>query len=216
MILFKKQKKLFQHKDHFLPIYSRQIALAVQAASALVEMMQTTDQAEWKKYENEVKQCEVQGDALLSEFYEEVYERMMSPMKRSDFQHLAMDIDDLIDQINASAKSLLLYTPEKIAVQLVDMAQYISSSAEALKAAVSYLSDIRRNFSLLTIHCERITELEHAADDAYEEYIGYIFREEQNAVEIMKYKNIAETLESATDSAKKISDRIRTLLLRYV
>ena len=64
--------------------------------------------------------------------------------------------------------------------------------------------------------CDRITELEHAADDAYEEYIGEIFRNEKNAIELMKYKNLAEELELTTDSAKKVSDHIRKLLLRYM
>lgn len=187
----------------------------MQASEALLKMLQSDDRAEWRRYEKEVKQCEVQGDAMLSEFYEELYDKVLTPLKRSDYQHLAMDIDDFVDQINAAAKSLLLYGPKKVDSQMVDMAQYIRSEAEALRSALNCLSDIKKNFSIITLQCDRITELEHAADDSYEEYIGHIFKEESDAIELMKYKNIAEALEAATDGAKKISDRIRTLLLRY-
>ena len=48
-----------------------------------------------------------------------------------------------------------------------------------------------------------------------EEYIEYIFRNEENAVELIKYKNIAEALEGATDSAKRVSDSVRKIILRY-
>lgn len=215
MSFFRKHKKLFPAKDHFLPIYSRQVAFAVQAASALREMMRTSDPAEWRKFEKEVKQCEIQGDAMLSEFYEELYEKIITPMKRRDFQHMAMEIDEFIDHINSAAKSMILYSPGKIAPQLQDIAQYIESEADALRTVVPYLEDIEKNFTLITLQCDRITELEHASDDAYEDYIGYIFREEKNPIELMKYKNIAEVLEEATDSAKKISDRIRGLTIRY-
>ena len=215
MAFLRKHKKLFPTKDHFLPIYSRQIAFAVQAASALRDMMQTADPKEWRRLEKEVKQCEIQGDAMLSEFYEELYYKMMAPIKRSDFQHLAMEIDEFIDHINSAAKSMILYSPDKIDPQLQDIAQYIESEADALRIVVPYLEDIEKNFSLITLQCDRITELEHASDDAYEDYIGYIFREEKNPIELMKYKNIAEVLEEASDAAKKISDRIRGLTIRY-
>ena len=216
MLFFRTQKKLFPPKGPFLPIYIRQAAFAVEASEALHAMMQTGDQTEWRRLEKEVKQCEVQGDAMLSEFYEELCERVMPPMKRSDFQHMAMEIDEFIDSINTAAKSMMLYSPEKIDPQLLDMAQYIEDEANALKMAVSLMDDAAGNFSAVTLQCDRITELEHAADDSYEEYIGYIFREQKNPIELMKYKNIAEALESSTDAAKKISDRIRNFLIRYV
>ena len=66
------------------------------------------------------------------------------------------------------------------------------------------------------MQCERITELEHAEDDSFAEYIGYIFTNEKNAIEVMKYKNIAEAFETATDAAKTVSDSVRKIILRYV
>ena len=75
--------------------------------------------------------------------------------------------------------------------------------------------DIKANFSALTLQCERISELEHAADDSYEEFIGDIFQNEKNPIELMKYKNIAENLETTSDAAKKVSDHVRTILLSY-
>ena len=58
--------------------------------------------------------------------------------------------------------------------------------------------------------------MEHAADDAYEDYIGFIFKNESNAIEVIKFKNIAEALESATDSAKSLSDAIRKVIYKYI
>ena len=81
---------------------------------------------------------------------------------------------------------------------------------------ISSMADMKANFSSLVMQCDRITELEHAGDDSYEEYIGEIFRNEKDAVELMKYKNLAEVFESTTDRAKKFSDHVRKILLRYV
>ena len=80
---------------------------------------------------------------------------------------------------------------------------------------VSYFGDMKKNYSQIILQCERITELEHAADDAYEEYIGFIFKNEENAIDVIKFKNIAEYLEAATDAAKRLSDIIRKVIYKY-
>ncbi|MCM1177049.1 MAG: DUF47 family protein [Bacteroidales bacterium] len=211
-----KRRHAFLSKSNLLQIFSRQAVFVADASAALYKMMKSSCRQDWQRLEREVKQYEIQGDAILAEFYEEMYERFVPDLDRDDIQTIAMDIDIFLDQINGSAKSLLLYLPERIDQQLIDLAQYIRSEADALKEIVALMPDIKGNFSAITMQCDRITELEHAADDAYEDYIGEIFRNEKNPIELMKYKNIAETLESTTDAAKKVSDHIRKLMLRYI
>ena len=65
------------------------------------------------------------------------------------------------------------------------------------------------------MQCDRITELEHAADDAFAEYIGFIFTKESNPIELIKYKNIVEAFEATTDAAKRVSDSVRKMIMRY-
>ena len=127
-----------------------------------------------------------------------------------------MSLDDFLDHINDSAKSILLYLPGRIDVQLKDLCQYISAEADAIKQIMAWLGAPKMNIQSILKQCDRITELEHAADDSYEEYIASLFSNEKNAIELMKYKNIAEMLEATTDSAKRVSDHIRKILIRYI
>ncbi len=186
------------------------------ASSILVRMMQTTDKDEWFACENKIKSYEVQADDLLTEIYEDLYGSILVPVSRTDMQTIAMSVDDFIDKINAAAKSVLLYFPKRIDSQLEDMATYIMSSADALGDMIQYLTDFKKNFRQIITQCDRITELEHAADETYEEYVGYIFQNETDPIELMKYKNIAEVLEETSDTAKRISDNVRMILLKYI
>lgn len=186
------------------------------ASSILVRMMQTTDKDEWFACENKIKSYEVQADDLLTEIYENLYGSILVPVSRTDMQTIAMSVDDFIDKINAAAKSVLLYFPKRIDSQLEDMATYIMSSADALGDMIQYLSNFKANFRQIITQCDRITELEHAADETYEEYVGYIFQNETDPIELMKYKNIAEVLEETSDTAKRISDNVRMILLKYI
>ncbi len=198
------------------PVFAQQATYLQQASEALCRMTETTDAASWKILEKEIKACEVQGDALLTEFQEQLYESIMTSGMRGDMQTVAMSIDEFLDHINDSAKSILLYMPERIDTQICDLAQYINTGANALKTMMTLIDEPKKNYSQIILQCERITELEHAADDTFAEYIGYIFTNERNAIDVMKYKNIAEAFEAATDAAKDISDIVRKIVLRYL
>ena len=208
-------KRLGSRNHHYLPVFAQQATYLQHASSALCEMTETMDPAKWRKLEREVKAGEVQGDALLTEFHEMLYEIFTRKIRRSDIQNIAMNIDEFLDNINDSAKSIPLYLPKRIDSQIADLAQYINAQADAIKKLMSFFGDLRKNYAQIAVQCERITELEHAADDTFAEYIGYIFTHESDPIELMKYKNIAEAFESATDSAKRVSDSIRKMIMRY-
>ena len=208
-------RKLRLQNHHYLPVFAQQATYLLHASSTLCEMTDTMDPVKWRKMEKEIKACEVQGDALLTEFHEQLYEGLIRNIKRSDIQTVAMNIDDFLDNINDSAKSIPLYMPKRIDSHIVDLAQYINASADAIKKLTPLFVDMKKNYAKIAVQCERITELEHAADETLAEYIGYIFTHESDPIELMKYKNIAEAFEAATDAAKRVSDGVRKIILRY-
>lgn len=208
-------RRIGSKNPHFMPVFAQQATYLIHASSALCEMTETLDPVRWRKLEREIKACEVQGDALLTEFHEQLFEVILGKLKKSDLQAIAMNIDEFLDTINDSAKSITLYMPKRIDSQIADLAQYAHSEADAIKKLMLLMGDVKKNYAQIAVQCERITELEHAADDAFAEYIGYIFTHETDAIELMKYKNIAETFEEATDAAKRLSDSIRKMIMRY-
>lgn len=208
-------KKIAAPNHKYLKVFVQQTNFLVQASSALCEMTEVSEPSRWKSLEKEVKACEVQADALLSEFHELLYGTIFRRIRRGDIQSIAMNIDEFLDAINDSAKSVTLYSPRRIDQQIADLAQYIKMQSVALRNITECFDDLKKNYSRISTQCERITELEHAADDTFAEYIGYIFANESDPIELMKYKNIAETLEAATDAAKRVSDYVRKIILRY-
>ncbi len=206
---------IFGKKHDFVPIFAQQASFLCQTSTTLVAMLETSDESERKRYEREIKICEVQGDALLTEFQETLRGRILGVISKSDLQSIAMSMDDCLDVFKDAAKAILIYHPKKIDGQLLDLAKLIMSEATALRDLLPLLKDLRRNVTQISLHCDRVTELEHAADDAYEEYIGYIFENEPDLREMTKYKNLAEIFETATDSEKHVSDIVRKTLLKH-
>ena len=216
MKITRKIKRMFSRRKDLVPILTQQGAFLCQAAFAIQEMLKTTDPAEWKRREKEIKACEVQGDALLTEFNEHMTGRVFGNLNRLDLQVIAMSMDDCLDVIKDASKAVTIYHPAKIDPQLKELASLIKSEADAIRVMLPLLWDLRHKHTAVSLQCNRVTELEHAADDVYEEYVGYIFSNEPDLREMTKYKNLAELFEKATDTEKRVADNVRTLLLKFI
>ncbi|MBR4756805.1 MAG: DUF47 family protein [Bacteroidales bacterium] len=203
-------------KHDFVPILVRQTDFLCKSTALLAEIFASTDRDLWKRNEREIKSCEVQGDALLTDFHEMLSGRIMLKINKLDLQAVSMAMDDCIDAVKDTSKAVLIYQPDHIDTQLEELAKIAESQSLALREMVPLLEDIRKNVTAISHCCERVTELEHAADEDYEDYIGFIFNNVEDVRELIKYKNLAEMLENVTDVHKKISDRVRDLLLNYL
>ena len=209
-------RNVIARRQFYMPVFAQQATYLQQASGALCEMMETVDVSQWRRLGKEIKACEVQGDALLTELHEQLSEKLVIKLRKIDIQGIALHIDDLLDHINDSAKSIHLYNPDRIDPQLSDLAQYLHAQTDAIKKMMACMGDMKGRYAELVMQCERVTELEHAADDTSEEYIGFIFKNEKDAIQVIKYKNIAETLEAATDAAKRVSDCVRKVVFKYM
>ena len=209
-------RHLFDGKRDLTPFFERQADLLCQSSDILVRMLSTVDPEQWILRQREIKSLESQGDALLQDYREQLSERLMGSLNRTDLTTIAMSMDDSLDVIKDAAKAVQIYKPRKIDQQLQDLAQLISDEAQALRNLLPMLWHIRSKASAISLQCDRVTEMEHAADDAYEEYIGYIFSKEDDFREMTKYKNLAELFEKATDSQKHVADCVRLMVLRFL
>mgnify|MGYP002453178212 FL=1 len=208
---------VFRGAGHdFVPILTQHTDFLSKTSSLLVDMFETDDIDLRAGMEKEIKSCEAQGDALMTEFHEMLSVHPFVRLNKLDLQSVAMSMDDCLDAIKDTSKAVLIYRPAKLDDQLKDLAQMAKSQSEVIHDVIPLLVDLKKNLPAISMACERVTELEHAADDAYEEYVGYIFINENDTRELVKYKNLAEMLENATDAHKRISDNIRKLLLNYL
>ena len=199
MGIFKRMKTFFGRNGHdFVPILAQQTDFLSKTSSLLVAMFGTDDLEQRSRMEKEIKSCEAQGDALLTEFHEMLSGLPFVQVNKLDLQAVAMAMDDCLDVIKDTSKAVLIYRPAKLDDQLKELALMAQSQSEVIHDTIPLLVDLKKNVSSISMACERVTELEHAADDAYEDYMGYIFTNEEDTRELIKYKNLAEMLENAT------------------
>ena len=172
-------RHLFDGKRDLTPFFTRQAELLCQCSDTLVRMLSDVDPVQWNMLQREIKSCETQGDALLQDFREQLSERVMGSLSRTDLSTIAMSMDDSLDVIKDAAKAVQIYKPRKIDPQLQDLAQLIRGEAYALQELLPLIWHIKDKATAISLLCDRVTEMEHAGADASEAGSGYNIADER-------------------------------------
>ena len=201
-------------EKHFFPTYAKQAETAQVAAKYLKELVKSDDPEERKLLTRMIKKQETTGDELLREFYIELNEAFVTPFDREDMNALAMDLDKFLDFINHSAKTILMYNPKKIDKQIKEIVDNIHEDATIIMQVFGMLDDLGKNHQQINDMCQKVTLIEHAVDDIYGDYISYLFENEKDEIELLKYKEIAQVVEDTTDRAKEVTGTVKSLLIK--
>lgn len=201
-------------EKHFFPTYAKQAETAQIAAKYLKELVKSDDPEERKLLTRMIKKQESTGDELLREFYIELNEAFVTPFDREDMNALAMDLDKFLDFINHSAKTILMYNPKKIDKQIKEIIDNIHEDANLILEIFNLLDNLGNNHQQISELCQKVTLIEHAVDDIYGDYISYLFTNEQDEIELLKYKEIAQVVEDTTDRAKDVTTTVKSLIIK--
>lgn len=164
---------------------------------------------------NRIKDLETNCDALSTEIFDTLNASIITPLDRADLHQLCDALDDVMDNINATAKRMLLYHPEDLAAPTMHLAEIVIECAKSMRKAVGSLYEIKKNPQVAVAECARLHELEHEGDDVYGDYIEELFHSDLDAKEVIKMKEIMGSLESATDCANKVGKTLKTVIVKY-
>ncbi|MCX7954378.1 MAG: DUF47 family protein [Bacteroidales bacterium] len=208
-IFFQKLKP----KKKFIPILIKVAENIVDAASLLKELMKTKTWEERLLITNKIKEREHFGDSYTHQLYDMLHSSFITPFDREDIQLLITSLDEVIDYINSSAQRIYLYKPKTLPLDFEKLANIIYEGTLCMKLAVENLKDLK-NFSKIKEQCVRINDLENIADDIYYLSISYLFETEKDAIELIKIKEILQTLEIVTDNIEDVADILKTIMIK--
>ena len=207
--------QLFVVKEKkFYPRYIKQAEITEKAAGLLVELLKEDSYEKRKELGKEIKKNESEGDKVAYTIFDELYKTFVTPFDRADIQQLASRVETFLDFIHDAAKKIVIYHPRSIDKVWIEIGESILEDAKILSGIMKELEFLSGKSKFLMQKCERIKEIEHEVDDLYECYMSNLFEVEKNAIELIKYKNIVQNLEDATDKAKEIGDCVKTIIVK--
>ncbi len=207
--------QLFVVKEKtFFPLFVQTTANIVKAANLLVELTRDSDQINRQMLANRIKECETAGDTFTDHIIEKLIDAYNTPFDREDIHQLAQDLDTFLDGIRESAKKFAIYQPDGADEKLIEMALMILRDAELMHEITGKFENIRKEGAELGRLCDAIQETEHSADDIFTAYMSDLFKGNIDFIELVKKKNIIQTLEDTCNEGKDVSETVRTILVK--
>lgn len=200
--------RLIPREEKFFDLFEQQGTNIVAAARTLEELV--LDYSNVKAKAEQVKDLEHAGDTLTHELVKRLNTTFITPIDREDIYALASRLDDVLDLIDAVADRLLLYKIAKPTPGSVDMAKVIVKAAEATDRAVRCLRTLSPYYHK---HCIEVNRLENEADRLLRDLLAALF-EGVDPIEVIKWKELYETMESVTDRCEDVVNVIEGIVLK--
>ncbi|MBO6024662.1 MAG: DUF47 family protein [Bacteroidales bacterium] len=196
----------------FYPLYTQQADYIEQASKLLYQMIRKTDLQQLEELKKEIKACERGGDEVLQLFYSQLFSTVLTPFEREDVHELAEMMDTFLDRIDDSANIILTRRFLDVDTDLTTMTENIMFAAESLSSIIRDLEFIDSKSKEINRLCQEIKTIEHDNDELYGSYISKLFSQDYSLTEIIKRKDLVQVLENTTNSAKYISDKVRSII----
>lgn len=150
------------------------------------------------------------GDDAVHALARRVNRTFVTPFAREDIIRLASDLDDVLDHMEAAAKRAVLYRITVFPEGFAALAEVIERAARAVGEAVSRL----RRLDGLETPLIAIHRLENEADDLYHGVLADLFAAGDNALGVLKLKEVADELEGAADACERVAATIEMIAIK--
>jgi uncharacterized protein len=219
----------------FFDAFSRHAERSVEAARMLVEMMGRLEVGNgaaahvYRPAEEagdppvdelaralyvKIKDAETSADSITHETIKRLHETWITPFDRDDIHSLITRMDDVLDLIEAAAERIVLYRVVVAPPEAVELATLLVQCCVVMVKAVGLLGTMSRAPELLEL-CVEINRLENAADSVHRRAMADLFRAGNDPLLVMKWRDILDGLESATDRCEDVANVLEGVVLEY-
>jgi predicted phosphate transport protein (TIGR00153 family) len=160
-----------------------------------------------------IKSVETQGDRITHDAIDRLNKTFITPIDREDIHALVSRLDDILDLIDAAAQRLVLYRIQSPTPELVALSEQLIRPVETIKRALLHL-DKSKNGQKVLADCQEIDRLEAEADELHRLAISTLFDKEKDPIQILKWKEIYEDLEDATDRCQDVANIIEGVVIK--
>ena len=183
---------------------------AVETSEAVVVLFDDLTDVEQAK---KIHELETEADVLTRDIFSELNKTFITPLDREDMQRIASKIDDVIDFMDGIAARVYSYKITTPPPYTVEIAHELVKATKEVEYMISKLQSIKNPKDMIE-HCRNTSDIEHTVDDLYREAIRELF-ESNDAIKIIKLKDIYETMETASDRCVDVADVIEDIVLKY-
>lgn len=197
----------------FFDLLEAAAANAYQSAQLFDREIRSGDPTRFAELRRQSKDLEHAGDDLTHQIIDRLNHTFVTPIEREDILHLAHAIDDVVDRIHSVCERLILYRISHVMPAVTEISSIIVEGA----GEILHLTRSLRNMSNtkeIGDRIRRVHALENKADSIYHAALAQIFENPKDAIELVKWKELLEKIEDATDKIELVAKVIGSTVMK--
>ncbi len=202
--------RLFPREESFFGLFNQMAENILQGGRMLRDLFDDYKDVEPKA--EAIKAVEDRGDEITHEIIDRLNRTFVTPFDREDIYDLAKQLDNVLDWIEAAAARMAVYQIPRPTREAQEMAHIILNACEAIVEAVGNL----RKLDQLDGPVREINRLENLADHMQRDAVAALFASNASAIEVMKWKEVYDTLEEATDQAEDVANVLESIRTKHM
>lgn len=201
---------LIPKEEKFFKLFKDMTENIIEGAKLLKDMLDNFDNP--NESQRKIKDLEHKGDSITHDIIQMLNKTFVTPLDREDIYALASKLDDILDLIDASSQRVIMYNVDRITPEAKSLGFIILQCCYAVDKAVAMLG--KKTNEQIFATCVEINALENEADRVSREAISRLFDEEKDPIQLIKWKEIYETLERATDKCEDAANILESVVVK--
>jgi predicted phosphate transport protein (TIGR00153 family) len=203
--------RIIPRDEEFFLLFSKASENIIEGAERLKELLDVFDDP--RERARQIEEVEHKGDVITHDIIRKLNTAFITPIDREDILALASALDDVIDLIHGVATRLNLYKISATTSYAKELGFIILKSVQELHKGISHLP-LAKGRERVYEHCVEVNSLENEADRVCRDAIANLFENQADPIAILKWKEIYETLELATDRCEDAANVLESVALK--
>jgi predicted phosphate transport protein (TIGR00153 family) len=205
-------RRLLPREEDFFTLFERHAALTVEGAKQFATLVVGDQNV--RALAARIKEIEHEADVITHTCVERLHTTFITPFDRDDIHRLITRMDDVMDFVESASERMALYELREMTVEVRDLAAVLVRATEAVARAVAGLRNVRGAHGVLE-HCIEVNRLENEGDEILRNAVAKLFKENADPLLVMKWKEVYEALENATDRCEDVANIIEGVVLEH-
>ena len=199
----------------FFPLFERHATTVTAGAVALQKMLEGGDHA--SQHCRDIMRHEEEADGITREVLIGIRSTFITPFDRGDIKDLITSLDDAIDEMQKTAKAIVLFELTSFEPNMREMADAIVQCAHLVARAMPLLANIGQHAGQLNEICLQVTQIEERGDAIHDRGLKSLYErsKEGDAMEFVRGKEIYDHLEEVIDSFDNVCDQIQAVVIEH-
>jgi len=203
--------KISNRSDAFFELFSAGAENLRIASELLYDLVSDFTDVELKA--RRLQEREHEGDEITHQVIEHLNTTFITPMDREDIYQLATALDDVVDAMEAAGDLFILHGIEEPRPFMIQQSDVLVRAASQTEAAVKALDKLDR--TVLEPYWIEINSLENEGDRVYRRSIADMFNGDHRAMDVLRWKDVSETLEEALDGLENVANIVEAVVLKH-